>query len=284
MRPPRLRDAVPFLALISAACSPLNMFDRFVPKDGGVRKVASARYAEGPMGMLDVYAPKQTSTTPRPVIVFFYGGSWQWGDRQPYTFVGKALAARGFVTIIPDYRKVPEVRYPGFVEDGAAAVRWARAHARDYGGDGERIVLAGQSAGAYIAAMLAVDGRWLGRDRAAVRGLAGLAGPYDFAPFTTDAGKAAFGQWPRPEETQPVTHADAGSPPALLLTGDDDDVVRPRNSDALAAALTKAGVSAEVKRYPGIGHIGILTAIARPLRGKAPVLDDMSAFATRVTR
>lgn len=284
MRPPRLRDTVPLLALISAACSPLNMFDRFVPKDGGVRKVASARYADGPMGMLDVYAPKQTSTTPRPVIVFFYGGSWQWGDRQPYTFVGKALAARGFVTIVPDYRKVPEVRYPGFVEDGAAAVRWARAHARDYGGDGERIVLAGQSAGAYIAAMLAVDGRWLGRDRAAVRGLVGLAGPYDFAPFKTDASKAAFGQWPSPAETQPVTHANAGSPPALLLTGDADDVVRPRNSDALAAALIKAGVAAEVKRYPGIGHIGILTAIARPLRGKAPVLDDMSAFAARVTR
>lgn len=284
MRPLRLRDAVPLVGALAAACSPLNMFDRFVPKDGGVRKVATVRYADGPMGMLDVYAPKQTSTTPRPVIVFFYGGSWQWGDRQPYTFVGKALAARGFVTIIPDYRKVPEVRYPGFVEDGAAAVRWARAYARNYGGDGERIVLAGQSAGAYIAAMLAVDGRWLGRDRAAVRGLVGLAGPYDFAPFTTEAGQAAFGHWPRPAETQPVTHADAGSPPALLLTGDADDVVRPRNSDALAAALTRAGVAAEVKRYPGIGHNGILTAIARPLRGKAPVLDDMSAFAARVTR
>ena len=284
MRPARLRDAVPFLAMVSAACSPLNMFDRFVPKDGGGRKVATVRYADGPMGMLDVYVPKQTSAAPRPVIVFFYGGSWQWGDRHPYTFVGKALAARGFVTIIPDYRKVPEVRYPGFVEDGAAAVRWARAHAKDYGGDGERIVLAGQSAGAYIAAMLAVDGRWLGRDRAAVRGLVGLAGPYDFAPFTTDAGRAAFGAWPRPAETQPVTHADADAPPALLLTGDADDIVRPRNSQALAAPLRKAGVRAEVKTYPGIGHIGILTAIARPLRGKAPVLADMTRFADEVTR
>lgn len=284
MQLPRLRDAVPFLGAITSACSPLTMFDRFVPKDPGARRVATVAYGEGPSRMLDVYAPAAKSAKPRPVIVFFYGGSWAWGDRQPYTFVGRALAARGFVTIIPDYRKVPEVRYPGFVEDGAAAVRWARAHAKDYGGDGERIVLAGQSAGAYIAAMLAVDVRWLGPDRAAVRGLVGLAGPYDFAPFTTDAGKAAFGAWPRPAETQPVTHADSASPPALLLTGDADDVVRPRNSDALAKALTKAGVAAEVKRYPGIGHIGILTAIARPLRGKAPVLKDMTEFATRVTR
>lgn len=274
----------PLLALVTAACSPLATFDRLVPKDGGGRKVASVRYGEGPQRTLDVYAPKAKSDAPRPVIVFFYGGSWAWGDKRPYTFVGKALAARGFVTVIPDYRKVPEVRYPGFVEDGAAAVRWVRAHAREYGGDGERIVLAGQSAGAYIAAMLAVDGRWLGADRAALRGLVGLAGPYDFAPFNTEASRAAFGAWPRPAETQPVTHADAGSPPALLLTGDADDVVRPRNSDALAAALRKAGVAAEVKRYPGIGHIGILTAIARPLRGKAPVLVDMTAFATRVTR
>jgi len=145
-------------------------------------------------------------------------------------------------------------------------------------------VLAGHSAGAYIAAMLAVDGRWLGADRAAVRGLVGLAGPYDFAPLTVAASQAAFGRWPKPAETQPVTWADASAPPALLLTGAEDTVVRPRNSEALAARLRAAGVAAEVTRYPGIGHIGILTAIAKPFRGKAPVARDVAGFAERVTR
>lgn len=272
------------LALLLGACSPLGLFNGLMPKDGGSRLVASGvPYGEGPRRGLDVYAPRQGGEK-RPVILFFYGGSWNSGSRTGYGFVGRALAARGFVTVIPDYRLVPEVTYPGFVEDGAAAVRWARAHAKDYGGDGDRIVLAGHSAGAYIAAMLAVDGRWLGADRKAVRGLAGLAGPYDFAPFTVAASQAAFGAWPKPAETQPVTWADASAPRTLLLAGAEDTTVRPRNSKALAAALGKAGAAAEVKLYPGIGHVGILTAIARPLRGKAPVLDDVAAFAARVTR
>jgi acetyl esterase/lipase len=271
------------MPLLLGGCTPLGAFNALVPKDGGAQRVASGLpYGEGPRRMLDVYAPPGAKD--RPVIVFFYGGSWNTGERARYSFLGRALAARGFVTVVPDYRLVPEVTYPGFVEDGAAAVRWVRENARAYGGDGERIVLAGHSAGAYIAAMLAVDGRWLGSDRAAVRGLVGLAGPYDFAPFTVASSQAAFGRWPKPAETQPVTWADASAPPSLLLTGADDTIVRPRNSDALAARLRAAGVAVEVKRYASIGHVGILTAVARPFRGKAPVVDDMATFAQRVTR
>jgi acetyl esterase/lipase len=280
-----LHRAVPALGLLLAACSPLSAFDALVPKDGGARQVAKGlAYGEGPRQRLDIYVPTGAQAGPRPVIVFFYGGSWNSGSRSGYAFVGRALAARGFVTVIPDYRLVPEVVYPGFVLDGASAVRWVRAHAKDYGGDGDRIVLAGHSAGAYIAAMLAVDDRWLGADRGAVRGLVGLAGPYDFAPFTVGASIQAFGDWRNPAETQPVTWAGAGDPPALLLAGAEDTVVRPRNSEKFAAALRKGGVAAEVKLYPGIGHIGILTAVAKPFRGKAPVVDDVAAFAERVTQ
>jgi acetyl esterase/lipase len=280
-----LHRAVPALGLLLAACSPLSAFDALVPKDGGARQVAKGlAYGEGPRQRLDIYVPTGAQAGPRPVIVFFYGGSWNSGSRSGYAFVGRALAARGFVTVIPDYRLVPEVVYPGFVLDGASAVRWVRAHAKDYGGDGDRIVLAGHSAGAYIAAMLAVDDRWLGADRGAVRGLVGLAGPYDFAPFTVGASIQAFGDWRNPAETQPVTWAGAGDPPALLLAGAEDTIVRPRNSEKFAAALRKGGVAAEVKLYPGIGHIGILTAVAKPFRGKAPVVDDVAAFAGRVTQ
>lgn len=273
------------LGLVTAACSPLTAFNTLVPKDGGTRRVAQGiAYGEGPRRRLDIYAPRQIGAAKRPVIVFFYGGSWNSGARSGYAFVGKALAARGFVTVVPDYRLVPETTYPGFVEDAAAAVRWVRANIDGYGGDGARIVLAGHSAGAYLAAMLAVDGRWLGKNRSAVRGLVGLAGPYDFAPFTVASSQAAFGAWPTPAETQPVTHADATAPPALLMTGADDTLVRPRNSEALAAVLRKSSVPAEVKLYPGVAHVGILTAIARPFRGKAPVVRDISTFAERVTR
>ncbi len=271
--------------LLAGGCSPLRTFDTLVPKDpGGWRVAKGIPYGEGPRRKLDVYEPRRPAGGAMPVLVFFYGGSWNSGDRGDHKFVGRALAAQGFVTIIPDYRLVPEVHYPGFVEDGAEAVRWAERHAARYGGDPKRIVLVGYSAGAYIAAMLAVDDHWLGPARQAVRGFAGLAGPYDFAPFDVDASRAAFGAWPDAAETQPVTWAGAGDPPALLIVGDKDETVRPRNSEALAEKLRAGGVEAELRRYPGLGHIGVLTSIARPLRGKAPVLADVAAFAHKVAQ
>lgn len=283
----RARTAIGLAAAIAGAglalaCSPLRTFDALVPKDGGVAVVRDVSYGPAPRQTLDVYRPARGGARPLPVIVFFYGGSWATGTKAGYGFAGRALASRGFVTVIPDYRLVPQVVYPAFVQDGAAAVHWVRRHIAEQGGDPTRIVLAGHSAGAYIAAMLAVDDRWLGRDRMGVRGLVGLAGPYDFAPFDVDASRNAFGRWPDPQETQPVAHAGAGDPPALLLTGADDTTVRPRNSEALAARLRAGGVAAEVKAYPGVGHVGLVTSLARPLRRRAPTLDDMTAFAHRV--
>jgi acetyl esterase/lipase len=267
------------LAALAAACSPLGTFDRLVPKDrGGALVARGLAYGPDSRQRLDVYAPRSGCEQPRPVVVFFYGGSWNSGTRAGYAFVGRALAAQGFVTVIPDYRLVPEVHYPAFVEDGAAAVRWVTANAGKYCGDGRSIVLMGHSAGAYIAAMLAVDPRWLEGTRAAIKGLVGLAGPYDFAPFDVDASRAAFGQVSDPAETQPVTWAGAGDPPALLLYGTDDTVVRPRNSEALAARLRAGGVAVERRAYPGLGHVGILLALARPFRGRAPVLRDAATF------
>ncbi|WP_230480676.1 alpha/beta hydrolase [Sphingomonas sp. Leaf21] len=269
-------------SLLAGACSPLTSFDTLVPKDrGGVRVASDIAYGAQSRQRLDVYAPRTAAATARPVVVFFYGGSWNSGTKAGYAFVGRALAARGFVTVVPDYRLVPAVEYPAFVEDGASAVRWTARNASRYGGDGRSIFLMGHSAGAYIAAMLAVDQRWLGAERSAVKGLIGLAGPYDFAPFDVDASRAAFGRFPRPAETQPVTWAGAGDPPALLLYGRKDDVVQPRNSEALAARLRAGGVSVDVRAYPKLGHVGILLSLARPFRGRAPVLDDVSSFIRR---
>ena len=153
---------------------------------------------------------------PLPVVVFFYGGGWVAGERADYGFVGRAFAAQGFVAIIPDYRLVPQVRFPSFVEDGAQAVKWARDHAAEYGGDPAKITLAGHSAGSYIAAMLALDRHYLsqaGVDPSVVRAAALLSGPYDFYPFTEQRGRDALGHWPRPRETQPISFVRRDAPP-----------------------------------------------------------------------
>lgn len=272
------------LGAMALMIDPLGSFNALMPKDRASARVAEGvAYGEVPRQRLDVYAPRASAARPRPVIVFLYGGSWNSGRRQGYAFAARALAAQGFVVVVPDCRLVPEVRYPDFLRDGAAAVRWARGQARRYGGDGERIVLIGHSAGAYNAAMLALDPALLGADRSAVRGFAGLAGPYDFLPLDDSATIAAFGRWPRPADTQPIRYAGPGAPPALLLHGVDDTRVKPRNSHALAGRLKAAGADVRLKLYPRLGHIGILAALAIPFRRQAPILADLAGFAREVT-
>jgi acetyl esterase/lipase len=282
---PAMRRLAAPLLLALASCSPVRTFNAVVPKDpGAVRVAADQAFASGPRGKLDLYAPRRRPGDHRlPVIVFFYGGSWSSGDKAGYAFVGRALAARGFLVAIPDYRLVPEVRFPAFLEDGAQAVRWVRGNAARFGGDPERIVLAGHSAGAYNAAMLSLDPQWLGPDRAVVRGFVGVAGPYDFLPLDGPITRATFGAAADLEATQPARFASRDDPPALLLVAGKDRVVAPRSSVTLARALEGAGVPVETRTYPDVGHAGIVTAFSTLLRGKAPVLQDAADFARRVT-
>jgi acetyl esterase/lipase len=274
-----------FVALFAASCAPsLGAFNRLAPKDGGAEAVRDIAYGEGPRRMLDIYAPRKAEA-PAPVIVFFYGGSWSSGARGEYEFVGRAFAAQGFVTIIPDYRLAPEVRFPSFIEDGAAAVRWAEQHAAEHGGDPARIVLAGHSAGAYIATMLALDAHYLadaGVDASHLRGVAGLSGPYDFLPLDVKASIDAFSAAPDLAATQPINFARADAPPLLLLWGARDETVAQRSIDGLSRAVAAAGGRVETKIYPRVGHIDLMLALSRPLRGRAPVLADVSDFARRV--
>lgn len=272
--------SVSALSAVAAACSPLgalNGLNRLTPGDGGVtRRVEGAAFGADPRQRLDVYAPKGAAS-PLPVVVFFYGGSWNSGLRDGYGFAARALAARGFVVVVPDYRLVPQVRWPAFVEDGAAALRWVTANIAGHGGDPARIAVMGHSAGAHIALLLALDPRWgvAGSIKAAV----GLAGPYDFLPFTSGgAADAALGNAPDLQDTQPIHFARGDAPPLLLLHGSEDITVLPRNSTRLANAVNDLGGRAEVKIYPQIGHIGILLGLSKPFRGKAPVLADASNF------
>src|SRR4051794_31202998 len=117
-------------------------------------------FADGDRMKLDVYGPKNPSG-PAPVVMFIYGGSWKQGSRNDYQFVGHALAANGFVVVIPDYRLYPEVSYPKFLEDNAAAAKWIQDNIGTYGGDTSRFFIAGHSAGAYNAVMLGLEKSFL---------------------------------------------------------------------------------------------------------------------------
>lgn len=274
------------LAALAAACTPsLATFNRLVPRDPGARRAArDVAFGDDQRQRLDVYAPE--SAGPHPVIVFIYGGSWANGNKGDYEFAGAALASRGFVTVIPDYRLVPEVRFPGFIEDCAAAVRWTMDNIAEHGGDASRVVLVGHSAGAYNAIMLALDAHYLrdaGVDASRVHGAVGIAGPYDFLPFDVDATRNAFGRAPDLALTQPVNFARADAPPLLLLWGEADSTVGPRNLRGLTAAMQAAGGRVETKTYPGVNHVDIMLALSRPMRGRAPTLEDVTAFAERVT-
>lgn len=268
-------------AAIVAGCSPAQILDAFVP-DSGYRLMADRRFREGARGLLDLYLPDAGGGTPVPTIVFIYGGDWRNGDKAMYRFVGQAFAVRGFAVAIPDYRLFPEVRFPTFLEDNATAFSWVAERANEFGLDPERFYLMGHSAGAYNAAMLALDGRWLGQvginPRRDLRGFVGLAGPYDFLPLDEDTAPV-LGSASDPKQTQPITFVAGGEAPTLLATGLDDTTVRPRNTMRLAEALRAHENRVTVKTYPGLGHVRLIADLAAPLQAKAsPVIEDVVGF------
>jgi acetyl esterase/lipase len=250
---------------------PVDILNRII-STVGLRVIRNIPFGRHIRQKLDIYAPASLGplfaergipVEPLPVIVFFYGGSWQWGERRDYKFVAASLAKRGFVVVVPDYRLHPEVRFPAFLEDGAAAVAWIFKNIRSYGGDTGALFLMGHSAGAYNAVMLALDAAYLDRSGIETRriaGVIGLAGPYDFLPIHDPAIAAVFSGPEDEKTTQPVSHVREGTPPALLLHGGRDKTVLPRNTAVLAAKLREAGNAVETRIYPKLGHTGILLA------------------------
>jgi acetyl esterase/lipase len=268
------------VVLLLHFCSPVAALNAVAPHDG-VTVTQDIAYAEGQRHTLDIYTPDVT-VTPAPVVVFFYGGGWETGDKGMYRFVGAALAERGVVVIIPDYRLHPAVQFPAFMEDGADAVAWAHANIARFGGDPRRLFLMGHSAGAQIATLLALDPEYL---RAAgltpdrdICGVVGLAGPYDFLAAASPAMKAVFGperEWPR---SQPINYVTRHAPPMLLLAGQADGTVDPGNTLRLAERLRGAGVAVQAELDPGISHRAIIAAVSEQLAFLAPVLEQTLRF------
>jgi acetyl esterase/lipase len=275
---------LPLLAIAAlAACAPLRTLN--VLASAGNGHAPSEAVAYGPLDRqrLDVYTP----TTPAPaggwpVVVFFYGGSWNTGERAEYKFVGSALAARGVLTFVADYRLYPEVRYPEFLNDSALALAWGLQEASRLGGNRERVFVMGHSAGAYNAAMLALDPRWLattGHTPKELAGWIGLAGPYDFFPTDNLDARPVFFHPNYPAHAQPIEFPSAASPRSFLGAPVNDQLVSPtRSTQSLAAKLRTSGAPVTLRMYEHASHTTLIGAFAWPLRFVAPVLDDVTAF------
>jgi len=264
------------LAGLLSACSALGVVDALTPTDGytASRDIA---YGADPRQRLDVYAPE--GAVAAPVAIFWYGGSWARGSRSQYRFVAEALARRGYVVVLPDYRVTPAARFPDFVDDAAAAVDWTRANAGRYGGEPGRVLLIGHSAGAYNATMAVLTRRV---PAAAVAGIVAISGPADFDPKKGRALMAAFGHVQDDAATQPVALARARStadlPPFLLPHGADDRIVGPAQSEALAAAIRAGGGRAWAILYPSTGHADIMLGLSSRLAGTSSLASDIVAF------
>lgn len=248
---------------------------KWTTPDDGYSKVETLSYGAHRRQALDIYYSAGVAQRDA-VLVFFYGGDWEGGSKGDYQFVAQAFTEEGYTVAIPDYRIYPEVTFPAFVEDAAAAVAKLRRHFPD-----RSLVLVGHSSGAHQAAMLVTDTDYLqqvGVRRSAMKAWVGLSGPYDFLPLTSDNLEHIFSGANDLEATQPVNFVDSQLPPTLLIQGLDDKRVIPRNSRRFEAKLEEHGVPVTAIYYEDVGHIGTIAAMAPLLQSWSDSLDDTLSF------
>ena len=274
-----LLAAVPLVAML-ASCSPFTLMNSLTT--GAASQISpNLAYGTGDRARLDVYRPLAANGK-APVVLFFYGGIWSSGERADYAFVGNALASRGIVAVIADYRLYPEVHYPDFLVDSAQAAAWTVREVAKYGGDPKRIFVMGHSAGAYNAAMLALDKKWMGQQGLSAsmfRGWIGLAGPYDFLPIDDPQARLVFDFPATPPSSQPINFVSAASPPALLIAAQTDHLVNPmRNTGGMARRLRENGIAVSEIYFGRVSHTTLVGSLSAPLRMLAPTLDSIEQF------
>jgi acetyl esterase/lipase len=172
----------------------------------------------------------------------------------------------------------------GFMRDAAHAVAWAHEHAAELGGNSQNLFVMGHSAGGQIAGLLATDPTWLAADGLSLHNLAGfigVAGVYDFVPIPQQEPgmRQLFGTQPGEQQrADPITFVHGCDPPMLLLQGTADHDVRAAGSVSLARKAQAEHDDAELKLYPGVGHMALLLALSRPMQHQALALHDVLAF------
>lgn len=240
-------------------------------------------YGEHAQHRLDVYLPDSQLQTHYPVLVFLYGGRWTDGRKDMYPFLAKTFVDRGYIVVVPDYRKYPEVTFPTFVEDAAMAVAWTLDNIARYRGDPNQLLMMGHSAGAHIAALLSADQRYLahyGYVTTPIKAFVGLSGPYDFIPEDEDL-KAIFGPPERYSQMAVTSFIEGNEPPMLLLWGENDNLVGRRNLDLLEAKIAQQGGQAETKIYSNMGHVDMVSNFIWFIPSKAPIEQDIADFFRR---
>lgn len=278
-------------SLLLVACTKVGLSVANLPNTfSDTNTTKDIAYGAEPWQKLDIYVPphssgQYSSGQSLPVVVFFYGGSWKDGSKDMYPFVGEAFAKKGYITVIADYSKYPQVKFPTFVEDGAKAVAWTYRNIAQYQGDPERLFIAGHSAGAHIGVMVTADKHYLqaeGLTPSVINAFAGLAGPYDFVPYEEDY-MDMFGPPENYPNMQVTTFIDGKEPPMLLLWGADDTIVGKSNMDKLIAKINIEQGAVESKVYQGVGHADMVSSLIWFLKSKAPILDDVDDFFQRHT-
>jgi len=270
------------LVVTTFGCTQLAFMTANLPAHFSKTTVTSDhRYGPDPLQKLDIYRPDPAKGTTLDVIVFFYGGRWTKGAKEDYRFVGTTLAEKGFVAVIPDYRKYPQVRFPTFVQDGAKALAWVSDHITQWRGNPARIHVLGHSAGAHIGALLAADPRYLaeaGKDRShTIADFTGLAGPYAFTPDEPDL-EDMFGPPSNYPNMQVTTFVDGAQPPMLLLYGDRDHTVKSYNLEKLQQRITTQSGCVRSRIYQGADHTDLIGALSWWNPRDIPVVQDMATF------
>ena len=269
------------IAFLTAGCAKVGLFAANLPTSFNDIKVErDIAYGSDPAQKLDIYIPELQN---QGVVVFFYGGRWRSGAKEDYSFVGSALAEKGFVTVIPDYRKYPDVKFPVFVQDGAKAVAWTIDNISSYGGNASKLHISGHSSGAHIGALVSVNPEYLraeGKDRSMIRDFVGLSGPYAFIPDEDDL-KDMFGPPERYPLMQVSTFIDGTQPPMLLLYGAKDTLVHMINIDRVKNAVDEEGGDLQVKIYSELDHVWMIGSLAWFGKNKSTVLQDMLDYMTK---
>lgn len=267
-----------------AGCSPLGVLNATVSSDG-YQLTENQPYGKAARQTLNVYVPNDlddNSAANRDVVIFYYGGRWQFGEKDQYAFVADAFTSKGYVTVLPDYRLYPSADWRDFINDGASAYQWVYENIARFHGNPQRIFIAGHSAGAHIAAMVDTNEALLPNRIKRPCGFIGLAGPYDFLPISDADVQLVFSSANDLRDTQPITYVSQGDPVMLLLHGKDDTTVKPGNTTRLAKRANQFGHNAETILYNDVDHIDILLSLSSTFRGFSPALDDSVAFMKKV--
>lgn len=272
------------VTVTTTACSPVKVLNSLIPTNGHTIK-SNIAYGTEARQELDIYIPTHSQANKRPVVLFFYGGSWESGEKEDYLFVAEAFASRGYLTVVPNYRVYPQVTFPDVMQDPASAAKWVKTHISAYGGDPDQIFMVGHSAGAHLLTMLALNKEYLHSQALTPEdfaGYVGLAGPYDFLPLKSARLKEIFGAEETQWKSQPIHYVDGTNPALLLLVGLKDGVVWPRNTFHLAAKIREHDGQVEVVEFADYGHIDMVAKLAKPLRGNSRLLDEIDAFMQKV--